>query len=218
MGYSPPMADDDATTGGDPQRTRGTAATRAASRRKVTAILALMFGVVPFSIYAYNVERNLRARKILDIACRDVRAARDAHLSAELVPTLFEADAPAIREALLESVDRPCDEADARLFVLRVNLRDKYALGRTPARAAEVAAVLARAEQRCPALMAQAFDEMPGHAPPERLRARAEDACKPILQAARELTFVPEERYSAWQWAARMAAVADSLRALDARR
>lgn len=192
--------------------------TRGESRRRVTAILALMFGVVPFSIYAYNVERNVRARKILDKACQEVRAARDAHLSAELIPTLFEGDAPSVREALRESIDRPCDEADARLFVLRLNLRDKYALARTPARAAEVAAVLDRAETRCPALMAQAFDELPGDAPPERLATRAEEACKPIVRAARELTFVSEERYSAWQWAARIAAVADSLRSLDARR
>jgi hypothetical protein len=212
------MADDEATTNGGTQTTHGSAPSRAANRRKVTAILALMFGVVPFSIYAYNIERNVRARKILDKACREVREAREAHLSAELVPTLFEGDAPAVREALRESIDRPCDEADARLFVLRVNLRDKYALGRTPARAAEVAAVLARAEGRCPALMAQAFDELPGNVPPERLAARANEACVPILRAARELTFVPEERYSAWQWAARMAAVADSLRSLDARR
>jgi hypothetical protein len=197
---------------------RVSAPARAANRRKVTAILALMFSVVPVSIYAYNIERNVRARKILDRACGEVRAARDAHLSGELIPTLFEGDAPVVRAALRESIDRPCDEADARLFVLRVNLRDKYALARTPARAAEVRAVLERAETRCPALMAQAFDELPGNVPPERLAARAEEACKPIVRAARELTFVPEERYSAWQWAARMAAVADSLRSLDAQR
>jgi hypothetical protein len=212
------MADDRGAPETATPALRASAPARVANRRKVTAIFALMFSVVPISIYAYNVERNVRARKILDVACRDVRAAREAHLSAELIPTLFEGDAPVVREALRESIDRPCDEADARLLVLRLNLRDKYALARTPARAALVSAVLERAEARCPALMAQAFDELPGNVPPERLAARAEEACKPIVRAARELTFVPEERYSAWQWAARMAAVADSLRSLDTTR
>ncbi len=191
---------------------------RAANRRKVTAILALMFGVVPMCLYAYNLERNLRARKILGVACREVRAAREAHLSAELIPTLFEDDAPLLREAVRESVDRPCDEAAARLGIFHLNLREKYGLRREPAQAARLAAALARAEARCPRIMAQAFDELPGRAAPERVAANAREACAPLQQAARELTFVPEGRYSAWQWAARIAAVADSLRALDARR
>jgi len=186
--------------------------------RRVTAILALMISVVPLSLYGYNLERNISARRILDKACREVRAARDARLGPELVATLFESDAPLVIAALRESVDRPCDEADARLAPWRWNLRVTYAIPRDPQKVAQLGAALDRAQERCPRLMMQAFAELPGQVDAARSTEAATKACAPLEQAARELSFIPEERYSAWQWASRLAAVARTLEPVDAPR
>jgi len=186
--------------------------------RRVTAILALMISVVPLSLYGYNLERNISARRILDKACREVRAARDARLGPELVATLFESDAPLVIAALRESVDRPCDEAAARLAPWRWNLRMTYAIPRDPQKVAQLGAALDRAQERCPRLMMQAFAELPGQVDDARSAEAATKACAPLEQAARELSFIPEERYSAWQWASRLAAVARTLEPVDAPR
>jgi len=191
---------------------------RARNGRRVTAILALMISVVPLSLYAYNLERNVSARRILDKACREVRAARDERLSSEMIATLFESDAPMVIAALRESVDRPCDEAAARLAPWRWNLRVTYAIPRNPQKVAQLGAALDRAKERCPRLMMQAFDELPGQVDPARSAEAAAKTCAPLEQAARELSFIPEERYSAWQWASRMAAVARTLEPVDAPR
>lgn len=184
--------------------------------RKVTAILALMICLVPLSIYAYNLERNISARRTLTKVCPEIRAARDARLSSELVTTLFESDAPFVREALQQSVDLPCNEAMKRLDLWRWNIRMRYALPRDPVKTARLNAALERAKHRCPQIMMQAFAEMPGHVDPARSAQEAAEACAPLEQAARELSFIPEERYDAWEWSSRMAAVARSLEAADA--
>lgn len=171
-----------------------------------------MTSVVPLSLYAYNLERNLHARGVLEEACREVRAERDARLSPELVQTLFEEDAPLVIAAVRESIDRPCSEAAARLAPWRWNLRMAYELPRDPAQLARLSAALDRAKVRCPAVMAQAFEEMPGHVDPTRSARAAAEACAPLDKAARELSFIPDERYTAWQWASRMEAVARSFR------
>ena len=184
----------------------------AANARKVTAILALMSSVVPLSLYAYDVERNVHARRVLEKACREVREETDARLSPDLVRTLFEGDAPVVLAALHESVERPCSEARERLSFWQWNILRPYALPRDPAQVARLTAALDRAKARCPQLMAQAFAEMPGHVDPARSAAAAAEACAPLDEGARKLSFIPEERYNAWQWASRMAAVAESLR------
>lgn len=221
------MADDVGAPGGEEaSASRGTASTgtppagapRARNGRRVTAILALMISVIPLSLYAYNLERNVSARRILDKACREVRAARDARLAPELVATLFEGDAPLVTAALRESVDRPCDEAASRLALWRWNLRVTYAIPRDPEKVAQLGAALDRAQVRCPQVMMQAFDELPGQVDAARSAEAAREACAPLEQAARELSFIPEERYSAWQWASRMAAVARTLEPVDAPR
>jgi hypothetical protein len=178
-------------------------------RALVTGVL--LTGVGLLAVYGYNVERNLRARRTLETACREVREARDTLLPEELVRTLFEYDAPFVLGAIRESIERPCVETDARLAFWRWNLGVSYALPREPARAARLGAALERARLRCPELMMQAFRELPGHVEPARSASMARETCAPFGPLAQRLSVVPSERLTAWQWADRIASVARAL-------
>lgn len=181
--------------------------------RKVTAFAALLIVPVSLALYAYDIERNLAARDTLTKACRELREYREAQLPEELLATLFEHDAPFVLSAIRESVDRPCDETTTRLTFWRWNLGVRYGLARDPARAARLATALGRADVRCPAIMMQAFEELPGHVDPTRSARAAARACAPFGPLAHTLSFIPTERLTAWQWASRLAAVARSLEA-----
>ena len=176
--------------------------------RKATVVVAVLTGLVPLALYAYNVERNLEARRTVEKACGELREYRDTLLPEELVRTLFEYDASVVLAALRESVDRPCDETTARLASWRWNLGVSYALPRDRARATRLAAALERAKVRCPPLMMQAFDEMPGRVDPVRSARLARETCAPFGSLAAKLSSIPSERLTAWQWAERIASMA----------
>lgn len=166
--------------------------TPAENARKVTLVLALMFGAVPLSFFYYSIERNVRTKGSLAKSCAVVDEAIATTLDDGALARLYGPSAGVVKDALAESRRAHCEDVAAAISWWMWNVKRGFALD-TPHATREVVGELPEeTSARCEA----AF---PGEDP-----AR----CAVRTAVVRGMLPVPSERIIAWEWASRVSAIA----------
>lgn len=205
----PPSAPPETEPAPLPRRTpRGTR-----SLKVKLAALGLM--LVPFvvSLYAYDVERNVRVRRKVQGACQIVDGlfARD-ELQA-MARLLFEQDAATVLADLRASFRGNCAALDDKLAWWRVNIGVSMAMPSDPERAARLQRALERAADRCPRVIGGVFADLfrSLDVAPEHVHAAVAEMCA-IVRSTPRLVGGPRVERGVWDWGddyVRAAAVAD---------
>jgi hypothetical protein len=165
--------------------------TPAENARKVTAIFALMFGVIPMSFFYYSIERNVRTRRSLAKSCAVIDEVMSSSLSDDAMVRLYGEQSSVVKSALLDSRNAHCDDVSAELSWWMWNVKRGFELDAPLAMREHVRELPGEVTARCSA----AF---PG-----------EDAhlCASRVAVIRGLLPVPSESLPAWEWASRVSAI-----------
>lgn len=193
---------------------------RAKSRVKLTLALAGLVSAMALTFVAYNIERNVRSKKTATESCVILRDAVEHEYTPEVLRMIFDREATAVRDALVTNQRVVCEATIDHLAWYRVNLFGALHLDRNEANEAHLRDVFTRAAESCPATFALALEGMPGSRSHERALEYGHAQCDRLLQNVEGIASIPEADYTAWDWAARINAVAHGVteRATDGRR
>jgi hypothetical protein len=191
-------------------------AARRANTRKVTLALLLMTSVVPFTFYAYDIERNVATRPPLRRACETIRRDLPGRMAPDLLETLFgPADGPFVARTITGWLERDCRDTDARLDFWVWNLGVKIPMHHDAAEDARMRRAFTHAEESCPAIVSQMLHELPWHTGTSQASEGVRQICEPMTHTFRVLGERPNEPVSAWDHAALLSALASELERLD---
>jgi len=173
------------------------------SKSKTLKLFALGLMLVPFalSIYAYNVERNIRGARRVRETCSRLLTLIPALASNPAAGLLFAEDAPAVRRDLHDTFASNCAALDERLVWWRLNVGAKMSMPPAPARAARLDRALRAAARRCPrtigAAMRPFFDQL--SVPAERRRSAIDEFCA-LVRSAPRVVGAPRTERLVWDW------------------
>ncbi len=214
MGSPPPEPPEPPETAPAPLPRRTPRGTR--SLKVKLGALGLM--LVPFvaSLYAYDVERNVRVARKVRESCANVDGLFERPELRAIAHLMLEQDADAVLADLRASFRANCAALEDRLTWWRVNIGVTMSMPSDPARSARLARALDRAAVRCPRVVQSAFGDFfrSLQVPPERARAAVDEMCA-IVRSTPRLVGAPRVERGVWDWGddyVRLAGVADRFR------
>ncbi len=178
------------------------------SRAKLTLALLGLVGVMASTFVAYNIERNIRSKKTAKESCVIVEDAVTHEYTLEVLRMIFDRDADFVRDALVSNQRNVCSETLDHLDWYRINLFGTLHIARDAAKEARLQQIFDRAEDSCPETFATALEGMPGQQSHARALEFGHAQCDRLLQNVEGIASVPSAEYTAWDWAARINAVA----------
>jgi len=197
---------------GTPRRTpKGTR-----SMKVKLAALGLMLLPFAVSLYAYDVERNVRVRRKVHESCATIDALFAREEVKAMARLLLEDDVAVLLADIRAGVRANCRALEDQLAWWRLNIGVTMAMPSDPARAARMQRAFERAAERCPRVMASSFGELfrSLEVPPERAHAAVEEMCA-IVRTLPRLVGGPRVERRVWDWGddyVRVAGVADRFR------
>ncbi|MBK8171521.1 MAG: hypothetical protein IPK60_14405 [Sandaracinaceae bacterium] len=181
---------------------------RRKSQIKLTLALGSMLAVLGVTFVAYNIERNIRSKKTVAQSCTMIRAALATDFSMEVLRTVYESDAALVSGALHEGLDVQCNAALDNLSWYRFNMFGVVRVTRSAAREDRLMSAFDAAHTRCPETYAAALEGMPGRQSHERALEYGHTMCDRLEHNVRGIAAIPLADYGAWDWAARVNALA----------
>lgn len=181
---------------------------RRKSQAKLTLAFAGLFGVLGLTFVAYNIERNIRIKKTVAQSCQLVREAIQTDFNMEVLSTVYEHDAALVHSSLESSLQTQCDAALDNLSWYRFNMFGQVHVTRDLAHEERLLHAFEAAHARCPETFAAALEGMPGNQSHERALAFGHEQCDRLEHNVRAIAAVPSAEYGAWDWGARVNALA----------
>ncbi len=181
------------------------------SKIKVTAALGLLVLSIVVTFYAYNIERNLRTRKTLARTCGLIEAALSEDFSENSLSPVYEEDTAFVRERMAASLHTMCTTTDHALAFWHWNGSGSMDIERDAASETRLARIFDEVHTKCPGILATAMAGMPGDQDHERGLEYGRNFCEPLERRVRAIASIPDTGYSAWDWAARLNAIAHDI-------